>query len=229
MTEDLRYDQIPIDFGFYSKKTFDNFIIGSNQDLYNSLLDLYRANNLVFIYGRKSSGKTHLCEALINLMQENVIKVNGDTNLESLFLSDFYELAIIDDIDKLLLKPSNEEIIFTIINNQILNKKSTLITSTKQLDTSDFKLIDLHSRLFSDKIYSISDLSDEDKINLMISRCSEKGLEVSEKVLNYIMNNCSRDLYFLCAFINSLDYASLSTKRRVTIPFIKQAIKDLSS
>ena len=229
MTEDLRYDQIPIDFGFYSKKTLDNFIIGSNQDLYNSLLDLYRANNLVFIYGRKSSGKTHLCEALTNLMQENVIKVNGDTNLESLFLSDFYELAIIDDIDKLLLKPSNEEIIFTIINNQILNKKSTLITSTKQLDTSDFKLIDLHSRLFSDKIYSISDLSDEDKINLMISRCSEKGLEVSEKVLNYIMNNCSRDLYFLCAFINSLDYASLSTKRRVTIPFIKQAIKDLSS
>tara|TARA_B100001057_G_scaffold62191_1_gene55643 strand:- start:471 stop:1160 length:690 start_codon:yes stop_codon:yes gene_type:complete len=229
MTEDLRYDQIPIDFGFYSKKTLDNFIIGSNQDLYNSLLDLYRANNLVFIYGRKSSGKTHLCEALINLMQENVIKVDGDTNLESLFLSDFYELVIIDDIDKLLLKPSNEEIIFTIINNQILNKKSTLITSTKQLDTSDFKLIDLHSRLFSDKIYSISDLSDEDKINLMISRCSEKGLEVSEKVLNYIMNNCSRDLYFLCAFINSLDYASLSTKRRVTIPFIKQAIKDLSS
>ena len=229
MTEDLRYDQIPIDFGFYSKKTLDNFIIGSNQDLYNSLRDLYRANNLVFIYGRKSSGKTHLCEALINLIQENVIKVNGDTNLESLFLSDFYELAIIDDIDKLLLKPSNEEIIFTIINNQILNKKSTLITSTKQLDTSDFKLIDLHSRLFSDKIYSISDLSDEDKINLMISRCSEKGLEVSEKVLNYIMNNCSRDLYFLCAFINSLDYASLSTKRRVTIPFIKQAIKDLSS
>ena len=229
MTEDLRYDQIPIDFGFYSKKTLDNFIIGSNQDLYNSLLDLYRANNLVFIYGRKSSGKTHLCEALINLMQENVIKVDGDTNLESLFLSDFYELVIIDDIDKLLLKLSNEEIIFTIINNQILNKKSTLITSTKQLDTSDFKLIDLHSRLFSDKIYSISDLSDEDKINLMISRCSEKGLEVSEKVLNYIMNNCSRDLYFLCAFINSLDYASLSTKRRVTIPFIKQAIKDLSS
>ena len=229
MTEDLRYDQIPIDFGFYSKKTLDNFIIGSNQDLYNSLLDLYRANNLVFIYGRKSSGKTHLCEALTNLMQENVIKVNGDTNLESLFLSDFYELAIIDDIDKLLLKPSNEEIIFNIINNQILNKKSTLITSTKQLDTSDFKLIDLHSRLFSDKIYSISDLSDEDKINLMISRCSEKGLEVSEKVLNYIINNCSRDLYFLCAFINSLDYASLSTKRRVTIPFIKQAIKDLSS
>jgi len=229
MTEDLCYDQIPIDFGFYTKKTLDNFIIGDNQDLYNSLINLHKSNNIVFIYGRKSSGKSHLCEALINSIQKNIIKVNRDTNLKSLVLSDFYELAVIDDIDKLLLKSCNEEIIFTIINNQILNKKSTMITSTKELDESDFELNDLYSRLFSDRIYNISDLSDEDKINLMISRCSEKRLEVSEKVLNYIMNNCSRDLYFLCAFINSLDYASLSTKRRVTIPFIKQAIKDLTS
>ena len=229
MTEDLCYDQIPIDFGFYTKKTLDNFIIGDNQDLYNSLINLHKSNNIVFIYGRKSSGKSHLCEALINSIQKNIIKVNRDTNLKSLVLSDFYELAVIDDIDKLLLKSCNEEIIFTIINNQILNKKSTMITSTKELDESDFELNDLYSRLFSDRIYNISDLSDEDKINLMISRCSEKRLEVSEKVLNYIINNCSRDLYFLCAFINSLDYASLSTKRRVTIPFIKQAIKDLTS
>ena len=229
MTEDLHYDQIPIDFGFYTKKTLDNFIVGANRDLYDSLLEIYEIDHLILIYGSKSSGKTHLCEAVINFMQKNIIKINCDTNLESFSLSDFYELAVIDDIDKLLSKACNEEIIFTIINNQILNKKSTLITSTKELDIADFSLKDLHSRLFSDKIFRISDLNDDDKISLMISRCSEKGLEVSDKVLNYIMNNCSRDLYFLCAFINSLDYASLSTKRRITIPFIKQAIKNLVS
>ncbi len=229
MTEDLHYDQIPIDFGFYTKKTLNNFIVGDNRDLYNSLLEISESDHLIFIYGSKSSGKTHLCEALINFIQKNVIKINCDTNLESLSLSDFYELVVIDDIDKLLSKACDEEIIFTIINNQILNKKSTLITSTEELDIADFNLKDLHSRLFSDKIFRITDLNDDDKISLMISRCSEKGLEVSDKVLNYIMNNCSRDLYFLCAFINSLDYASLSTKRRVTIPFIKQAIKNLVS
>ncbi len=229
MTEDLHYDQIPIDFGFYTKKTLDNFIIGNNQDLYNSLLNISSSDNLVFIYGAESSGKTHLCEALINSVNESIIKVDCHSNLESLLLLDFYELVVIDDIDKLISKSSNEEVIFNLINNQIINKKPTVITATKNLDISDFKLNDLHSRLFSDKIYSISDLNDQDKINLMISRCSDKGLEVSEKVLNYIMNNCRRDLYFLCAFINSLDYASLSTKRRVTIPFIKQAIKNLLS
>ena len=230
MTEDLHYSQIPIDFEFYTKKTLDNFIIGDNHDLYHSLLDLQESDSLILIYGGQSSGKTHLCEAVTHLMERrNTIKIKHDDDLESILLLDFYDLVVIDDIDKLLSNTANEELIFTIINNQILNKKSTLITSTKELDISDFHFNDLHSRIFSDKIYSISDLNDEDKINLMISRCSEKGLEISEKVLNYIMNNCSRDLYFLCAFINSLDYASLSTKKRVTIPFIKQAIKDSSS
>tara|TARA_B100001113_G_scaffold202467_1_gene165941 strand:+ start:1721 stop:2410 length:690 start_codon:yes stop_codon:yes gene_type:complete len=229
MTEDLHYNQIPIDFGFYTKKTFDNFIIGNNEDLYNSLLNLNKSNHLILIYGNRSSGKTHLCEAVTQSVKSDVIRVNPDTKLQSASLSDFYDLAIIDDIDKLLENSTNEEIIFTIINNQILNKKSTLITSTKELEISDFKLNDLYSRLISDKIYSISDLNDEDKVSFMISLCSERGLEVPGKVLNYIINNCSRDLYFLCAFINSLDYASLSTKRRVTIPFIKQAIKNLPS
>ena len=230
MIEDLHYNQIPIDFEFYTKKTLDNFIVGDNHDLYHSLLDLQESDSIILIYGGKSSGKTHLCEAVIHLMErKNTIKIKHDDDLESILLLDCYDLVVIDDMDKLLSNTANEELIFTIINNQILNKKSTLITSTKELGISDFHLNDLHSRVFSDKIYSISDLNDEDKINLMISRCSEKGLEVSEKVLNYIMNNCSRDLYFLCAFINSLDYASLSTKKRVTIPFIKQAIKDSSS
>jgi len=62
-----------------------------------------------------------------------------------------------------------------------------------------------------------------------MSYCSERGLVVSEKVFNYIINNCSRDLFFLCAFIRTLDNASLSMKKRVTIPFIKKAISKLAS
>ena len=37
MTQDLLYEQIPINFDFYLNKTFDNFIVGNNQDLFDSL------------------------------------------------------------------------------------------------------------------------------------------------------------------------------------------------
>ena len=174
MTEDLQCNQIPIDFEFYTKKTLDNFIVGDNHDLYHSLLDLQESDSIIFIYGGKSSGKTHLCEAATHLMERrNTIKIKHDDDLESILFLDFYDLVVIDDMDKLLSNPANEELIFTIVNNQILNKKSTLITSTKELGISDFHLNDLHSRIFSDKIYSISDLNDEDKINLMISKSTD--------------------------------------------------------
>ena len=49
---------------------------------------------------------------------------------------------------------------------------------------------------------------------MMISFCSQRGLEIEEKVLQYIIKYCSRDLYFLCAFIKNLDTASMSKKKK---------------
>jgi DnaA family protein len=110
----------------------------------------------------------------------------------------------------------------------MLHKKSSVITSTLDIKDCSINLRDLTSRLQSDKIFNINDLNDEDKIKLMIFYCSERGLEVSEKVINYIINNCSRDLYFLCAFIKTIDITSLSMKKRITIPFIKKVISKLA-
>tara|TARA_Y100000389_G_scaffold143411_1_gene141650 strand:- start:493 stop:1182 length:690 start_codon:yes stop_codon:yes gene_type:complete len=228
MSQDLHYDQIPIDFGFYTKKTLDNFVVGTNHDLFNSLSHLDTTNQLVLIYGAMSSGKSHICKAMMNFGYKDVLIINQETNLNKLIYSEYYNLLVIDDVDKIVCNHNNEEKLFSLVNGQILNKKSTVVTSTKNLKNCEIKLNDLSSRLLSDKIYTIHDLDDDDKINLMMSYCSERGLEISKKVLNYIMNNCSRDLYFLCAFIRTLDHVSLSMKKRVTIPFIKKAISSLT-
>lgn len=224
MTQDLVYDQIPISFGFYTKKTFSNFIVGNNLDLYTSLLNINKDKQLILIYGEKSSGKSHICEALTHLDLGHYLNINENTQLDNIDCHAEYDLIIIDNLDKIILKNNCEEKIFSLINNQILNNTSAVVTSTKDIDKCNLKLNDLSSRLISDKIFNIKDLNDEEKIEIMMSYCSDRGLEVSEKVLNYIINNCSRDLYFLCAFIKTLDHVSLSMKRRVTIPFIKKAI-----
>ena len=229
MTQDLVYDQIPINFGFYLKKTFDNFIVGNNQDLIVSLKTISNVNQLILLYGSKSSGKSHIAEALMNLQINNSISINQNTSFSNLSICDHYELVVIDDIDKIIFDHKTEELLFTIINNQILHKKSVVVTSTNNVERCGIGLSDLVSRLLSDKIFYINDLNDEDKIKLLMLYCSERGLVIPEKVINYIINNCSRDLYFLCAFIRTLDKASLSMKKRVTIPFIKKAVSSLAS
>jgi DnaA family protein len=229
MTQDLLYEQIPINFGFYLKKTLDNFIVGNNQDLYKSLRNIGDINQLILIYGSKSSGKSHISEAMMHLKLNNSIQVNRDTNFDSLSISDYYDLVVIDDIDKIISNQRAEELLFTLIDNQILHKKSSVITSTIDIKDCNITLRDLISRLQSDKIFNINDLNDEDKIKLMMFYCTERGIEVPKKVINYIINNCSRDLYFLCAFIKTIDKASLSMKKRITIPFIKKVISKLAS
>ena len=224
MTQELHYNQIPIDFGFFTVKTFDNFIIGSNKKLYNSLQNLIDSDQLILIYGTKSSGKTHICEALCNEYLDSVMFIDSKAKLLGLVPRDFYELLVIDDLDQLIPSKQDEERLFILINNQILHKKPVVISSSKDVNDCVIHLKDLSSRLLSDKIFTISDLSDSDKIEMMTLYCSQRGLEVDEKVLKYIMNNCSRDLYFLCALIKNLDVVSLSMQKKITIPFIKKVV-----
>ena len=211
MTQELHYNQIPIDFGFFTVKTFDNFIIGDNKKLYSSLQNIIDTDQLILIYGN-------------NTFLDSVTLIDSKSKLSNLVSPDFYELLVIDDLDKLISSKQDEESLFNLINNQILYKKPVVISSSKDVNDCGIQLKDLSSRLLSDKIFTISDLSDSDKIDMMTLYCSQRGLEVHEKVLQYIMNNCSRDLYFLCALIKNLDIVSLSMRRKITIPFIKKVI-----
>ena len=207
----------------------------------------------MLLIGNTSSGKTSILNAIIrkyfelsetdtfprsnilfvnNLKEQGIQYFRGEMKTFCQSKSTIFgkkKLLIIDDIDKIISDHKTEEILFTLIDNQILHKKSVVITSTDNIETCGIGLSDLLSRLLSDKIFHIKDLDDENKIKLLMSYCSERGLVVSEKVFNYIINNCSRDLFFLCAFIRTLDNASLSMKKRVTIPFIKKAISKLAS
>ena len=112
MTQDLLYEQIPINFGFYLEKTLDNFIIGNNQDLYKSLISVGDINQLILIYGSKSSGKSHISEAMLHLKLNDCIQINQNTNFDDILLSYYYDLVVIDDIDKIISNQKNEEIIF---------------------------------------------------------------------------------------------------------------------
>ena len=225
MTQELHYNQIPMDFEFFTRKTYDNFVIGNNEKLFDTLRSINNSDQLVLIYGPKYSGKTHICEAAINYLENNSIFVNNHTDLLKLQLRDSYDLLVIDDLDKIILCKQSEETLFMLINNQMLHKKPSIVASSKDINECNINLKDLSSRLISDKIFSITELDDLDKIDMMISFCSQRGLEIDEKVLQYIIKNCSRDLYFLCALIKNLDTASMSTKRKITIPFIKKVFE----
>ena len=224
----LNKDQIPINFSFIADKSFDNFVIGEDSITVELLKDLTISNkaNIIFIRGNHSSGKTHLCLAVNNLTNRSIFILNKKNialiNFQNILR---YDSLIIDDIDLLITNSTNEEIIFSLINEFILMKKSMIITSTEKLNNINFTIPDLASRLKWDQILEIPELNDSDKIKVLQKNAYERGWNLTPKVCDYIMNHYKRDLYFLCNCIKFIDEASLSLKKKITIPFIKKIIE----
>ena len=222
-------NQIPIDFSFVSEKTFDNFIHGNNGAIIKSLISFSDedSTNIISIYGKKSSGKTHLCKATEKSTRDTFY-LNMD-NVESLDnKADSFSSLIIDDIDLLLKNYDIEEKIFSLVNEFILDNKSILLTSTSNLKNIKFQIPDLLSRLSSGLNFKINDLDDVDKIKVLKQYAQERGLSLSPLVCDYIITHFKRELYYLCNSIKYLDQKSLSLKKKITIPFIKKII-DLKS
>ena len=224
----LNKDQIPINFSFIIDKSFDNFVLDKNSVAIELLKDFTTDNrtNIIFIRGNHSSGKTHLCLAVNNLMNKSIFILNRN-NITSIDFQDIlkYDSLIIDDIDFLISNNIHEENIFVLINEFILMKKSMIVTSTEKLNNINFTIPDLVSRLKWDQILEIPELNDSDKIKVLQKNAYERGWELTPKVCDYIMNHYKRDLYFLCNCVKFIDETSLSLKKKITIPFIKKIIE----
>ena len=224
----LNKDQIPINFSFIIDKSFDNFVLDRNSVAIELLKDFTTADrtNIIFIRGNHSSGKTHLCLAVNNLINKSIFILNR-SNIASIDFQDIlkYDSLIIDDIDFLISNNIHEENIFVLINEFILMKKSMIVTSTEKLNNISFTIPDLVSRLKWDQILEIPELNDSDKIKVLQKNAHERGWNLTPNVCDYIMTHYKRDLYFLCNCIKFIDETSLSLKKKITIPFIKKIIE----
>ena len=220
--------QLPINFSFYEIKSFFNYIPGNNIFIIETLRRVANENshNLIFLVGATSSGKTHLCSSTyeeskrnkLYYTAENIHKLKRE-NIEDL------ELLILDDFHIIINNHDLEDMLFYIINDLIIRKKSIFLTSSIPVNEINFKLKDLKTRVCSDQILEIKELDDSEKINLLHKIAKNRGWILPDKVSKFILNHFDRDLYFLCNVIKSIDERSLSEKKNITIPFIKKIIK----
>jgi DnaA-homolog protein len=92
-----------------------------------------------------------------------------------------------------------------------------------------FQLQDLKSRISWDLTYHLQALSDKDKIKLLKKRADARTFEISEEVAAYLVKNVKRDLPSLLELLDKFDQATLTEKRKLTIPFVKSLIQNLKT
>ena len=228
MDNTTKHDQIPINFSFCNTKTLDNYISENNDHLIETLKQFANNNHgqLIYLFGDKSTGKSHLCKAVFNIIKDTKTYIDQH-NFEILDDIDIQNInyLIIDDFEIILEKGNTEDKLFYYINEFILSKKSLLISSVKPTEQIDFSKNDLRSRLTSNLIFNIREISDDRKIEVLKKITKDIGWTIEENVCQYIMNHYQRDLFFLCNVLKSLDKSSLALKKKVTVPFVKGIIE----
>lgn len=222
--------QLPIDFAhkpFYERQDF--MVAKSNLEAVK-LVDEWPnwSNFAVCLYGHEGSGKTHLAHIFI----DNVYKKTGihykipiirakDIKLETIYrLFEENKCLVVEELDEKI----NEEALFHLYNLYRNEGGFILFTALKPPARMKFKLADLQSRLNSIPAVEIKE-PDSDLLSAVIVKLfSDRQVNVSPDIVNYIINNAQRSFAYIKKLISEIDNISISKKRAISIPIIKEAI-----
>ena len=193
----------------------DYFVGNSNFESYNILIKNNNSINNFFLYGPNKSGKTHL-----GLIWKNKFNaLNYHNNLDEIINTK--KNVLIDDI----FNNINEENIFHLINHCNLNKLKLLVTSHIYLNEYIFRFEDLSSRLKTFINIQIDLPDDELLMNLMIKLFNDKQIIIKNpEIFNYILRRVQRSYEKIFLFIEKIDKLSMTKKRQLTIPLIRELI-----
>ncbi len=213
--------------------TFSNFYRGQNPPIVDYLPEMLEQPGFRFVYlwGKQDSGKSHLLQASCNyahqlqLSHSYLACTQGlEHQIERLHQLD-QDLVCLDDLEQALGKPALEEALFHAFNRLRDQGKMLIITATGSPTSLPVQLADLASRLAWGLTYQLQVLNDEDKLAALIMRAQQRGLQMPDEVARYLLNRSTRRLSGLFATLDQLDEASLKEKRKLTIPFVRQALK----
>ncbi|MFH1392936.1 MAG: chromosomal replication initiator protein DnaA [Patescibacteria group bacterium] len=219
--------------------TFDNFIVGSSNELAHAaalavIKNLGRKYNPLFIYGGVGLGKTHLIQAIGNAVKKEnpskkikyvtserftseVISALRAGSLRPNDIDDFkkrwreIDLLIIDDIQFLAGKEKTQDEFFHTFN-ALYNAGKQIILSSDRPPRSIQTLEErLRSRFEGGMTADISYPDLETRIAILKSKAGEKGIEFSEEVFEYVAQNIKKNVRELEGALNRLAAASYQT------------------
>jgi DnaA family protein len=134
------------------------------------------------------------------------------------------DLICLDDIQLVAGNTLWQKAIFDLYNRVLEQNNCLLITGDQSANKLDISLPDLESRLTWGLTEQLKPLDDTQKIIALQYRASQRGLVLTNEVVNFLLTRLSRDMTTLIDSLDALDKASILQQRKITIPFIKEVL-----
>lgn len=175
------------------------------------------------IVGPHKSGKKHLSciwqesskAQSLNVLSPSFLTILDDPDLKAL---------ILENVSQIAGDPVREEILFHLINRAKSGELDLLMLDAQPPSKWRVKLKDLKSRLKAAPLLRIDPPDDLLLRVLILKQFSDRRLAISPEVLEYLSLHMKRNYESIFEMIKDIDSYSLSTKRAVTIPLIRDIL-----
>jgi len=216
--------QLVFKFPFKTKYYEQDYYVSSNNFSAYRLIESWPnwPGKWVNIFGPKGCGKTHLSNILKKKI--NLIHIMDAKKVDNQTISKFEKLdcLIIDNYEKNI----DEKIFYSLLNQSKQSDSYLLVNSILPLGNIKFDLKDLRSRTESFINLGI-ELPTDDLLRVIISKSfSDKQIEITPKISEYIIKNIERSYEKVFKFIKEIDDLSLSSGKSININLIKKVLNN---
>lgn len=206
---------------------FESYWPGLNSEVIAAL----RAQSTapLWLWGAGGSGKTHLLQAVCAAAGEAAAYFPLDRSLalppEALAGFERTPVLCIDNVDAVAGDLGWERALFRLFNDAAELRTRLIFAAAAPPRRADWSLEDWRSRAAACVVYQLRELDDEGRIEALRLRAAQRGLQLPYDTSEYLLKRVPRDLRSLFDILDELDEASLAAQRRLTIPFIREALE----
>ena len=226
--------QIALDIGLAPGPSLNNFLAGPNAAALQHL-QLWVGNDKrspvpTYLWGDFAAGKSHLLRAVQSALREQGCPVGwlDASQTEPPPFQEPWRVVLMDDVH--LYTAVQQQAAFNWFVNATApsDGQQRWVLAAGLLPPAELKLReDLRTRLGWGHIYHLHVLSESERRAVLRQQADERGIFLSDDVMDFMLNRFSRDLGSLIQLLDQLDGYALQTQRAVTIPMLKAMLEDL--
>ena len=241
-------DSVSKETNLNPRYSFDSFVVGGFNELAHAASQAVvkqpgAAYNPLFIYGKTGFGKTHLIQAIGNTFIKNTgrkafyltsekFAVDYVNSVKNNRVNDFkekyrqYDLLIMDDVQFLSKKEKTQEELFHLFNTLYDGNKQIVFSSDMHPNYLKDMEERLKSRFNAGMIVDISPPEQEARVAILKKKAGERGLKLSDEVLEHIANSIKRNIRELEGALNTIAIQSEVSQKELTLTDIRSLVKD---
>jgi len=225
--------QLALQIQINERASLNNFYVSKNNNKTIQILKniLISSNNgvQIFLDDLGSNGKSYLLQAICNDFSNSdnssiYIPMQEAINLEPSILEGISELNLIciDDADLINKRIEWQIALFNLIN-ECYEKECFLILSgsINKLEA----IPDLVSRIKKMETLRLEAINDDELLEATQAISKNLNIEISDKNMNYLINNSKRDIKTIFRTLSQLEKESLERKKSIGLNLIKEVIR----